>query len=426
MAKQTINIGTTDNDGTGDSVRIGGGKINDNFDELYLTNVVHVNSADDFPAAVSGVRELVPNSGDEIVYLIAADEIDMGSDVFTVTDGEVVIRGVHRTASGITTTGTDPMFTVEDSAFFQEFVGFTCANAKWIEFTNPSAGIFSLANQNVIIRDCDSLGTIDGAFVTSLRTMTVVATQTGGFTWTGATGSQLNISQFLGISWVGTLLDLGTATFSIIDIAPSCRFLSPSGTTILSGAASSANLTASGRALVDNNLFNGLGTALSGITTEDLKWDFNGNIFADNSTKNTEVVTDAFLTASETTVIGTIGVYVAVGGTNWTSDIAKRFTVSTAGLITYTGLETIDIVASATSTVEKVGGGSDTICSKIAINGVVSDKTVGCTESTTPTGIVSSGLFEIETGDTVQLFVGNEGSTSNITVSTCNMIISKR
>jgi hypothetical protein len=35
MAKQTINIGTTANDGTGDSLRDGADKINDNFTELY-------------------------------------------------------------------------------------------------------------------------------------------------------------------------------------------------------------------------------------------------------------------------------------------------------------------------------------------------------------------------------------------------------
>lgn len=35
MAQQTINIGTTANDGTGDTLRVGGGKINDNFTELY-------------------------------------------------------------------------------------------------------------------------------------------------------------------------------------------------------------------------------------------------------------------------------------------------------------------------------------------------------------------------------------------------------
>lgn len=36
MAKQTINIGTVGNDQTGDDLRTGGQKINDNFDELYL------------------------------------------------------------------------------------------------------------------------------------------------------------------------------------------------------------------------------------------------------------------------------------------------------------------------------------------------------------------------------------------------------
>jgi hypothetical protein len=39
MAKQTINIGTAVNDGTGDPCRTAFDKVNDNFDELYLTVV---------------------------------------------------------------------------------------------------------------------------------------------------------------------------------------------------------------------------------------------------------------------------------------------------------------------------------------------------------------------------------------------------
>ena len=35
MAKQTVGLGSSANDGTGDSLRVGGDKINDNFDELY-------------------------------------------------------------------------------------------------------------------------------------------------------------------------------------------------------------------------------------------------------------------------------------------------------------------------------------------------------------------------------------------------------
>lgn len=39
MAKQTINIGTIPNDGTGDTLRDGMDKANDNFTELYATAV---------------------------------------------------------------------------------------------------------------------------------------------------------------------------------------------------------------------------------------------------------------------------------------------------------------------------------------------------------------------------------------------------
>ena len=35
MAKQTINIGSTANDGTGSTLRAGGDLINDNFNEIY-------------------------------------------------------------------------------------------------------------------------------------------------------------------------------------------------------------------------------------------------------------------------------------------------------------------------------------------------------------------------------------------------------
>ena len=43
MAKQTINIGTAANDGTGDPLRTSFDKANDNFDEIYLAGPVGTN-----------------------------------------------------------------------------------------------------------------------------------------------------------------------------------------------------------------------------------------------------------------------------------------------------------------------------------------------------------------------------------------------
>jgi hypothetical protein len=40
MAKQTVNIGTAANDGTGDPLRTAFDKVNDNFDEVYGNNFV--------------------------------------------------------------------------------------------------------------------------------------------------------------------------------------------------------------------------------------------------------------------------------------------------------------------------------------------------------------------------------------------------
>ena len=40
MAKQTVNLGTAANDGTGDPLRTAFDKVNDNFDEVYGNNFV--------------------------------------------------------------------------------------------------------------------------------------------------------------------------------------------------------------------------------------------------------------------------------------------------------------------------------------------------------------------------------------------------
>ena len=45
MAKQTIGLGSTANDNTGDTLRVGGDKVNDNFNELYAAlglSLIHI------------------------------------------------------------------------------------------------------------------------------------------------------------------------------------------------------------------------------------------------------------------------------------------------------------------------------------------------------------------------------------------------
>lgn len=57
MAQQTIQLGTTANDGSGDSARVAGAKINDNFSEVYADIAVlqggQVSSEDLFRSQLS-------------------------------------------------------------------------------------------------------------------------------------------------------------------------------------------------------------------------------------------------------------------------------------------------------------------------------------------------------------------------------------
>lgn len=65
MAKQTVNIGSAPNDGTGDNLRDGATKINDNFTEVYnYTNgFIDYNDTTGSISLVSDTWTTIPNDG---------------------------------------------------------------------------------------------------------------------------------------------------------------------------------------------------------------------------------------------------------------------------------------------------------------------------------------------------------------------------
>ena len=71
MAKQSIGIGTTANDGTGDALRVAFDKVNDNFDEVYANDfVTTARIADDAVTSASIADNAITNA------LMADDAID--------------------------------------------------------------------------------------------------------------------------------------------------------------------------------------------------------------------------------------------------------------------------------------------------------------------------------------------------------------
>ena len=100
MAKQTVNIGTSENKGDGDPLRTAFQKINENFDELYTgsfnaeTDIKGSIFGDDSTLLVDGVNNSIPSS------VIQGSEADNWTEAYGWGD--------HATA-GYLTTETDPV-----------------------------------------------------------------------------------------------------------------------------------------------------------------------------------------------------------------------------------------------------------------------------------------------------------------------------
>lgn len=393
-------------------------------------NVVFVNSLDDLPDPVAGVIELDP--GINTTYWFPSVEVNIGSNVFSITGGSnISIYGMHPQESGITSTSTSALFTIVNSGLDIEKVILDIPSGSYFDINN-SSGDFCVMTKVIFLR-CQNGGEFNDIASVSFRKCVMLEFSVAGFTFSGAcsqllvngssSGSQLG---FFGYS--NALFDLGTATFDTIQVLGPNRMFMKDGSTFISGASGGANLNASGRGEIKDALFifesggSNTGVAVTGITAQDDKWEFAGNSFAD-STRNTVTAGDGFMTAAETVTITSSGVYEFINGSNWTSDVQAHFTTSTSGIITYTGLDTMDVEIIATATIEKVGGGSDELCMKIAIDGTVSDKTISCTDNTSPTSVTSIGLFTITNGQEIRLYVANIDGTSNITVSIANIII---
>jgi len=85
MAKQTINIGTTANDGTGDPLRTAFDKVNSNFTELYNDDAGDVNSVN----AGTGIS-VDQTTGNVTVTNTAPDQT-----VSLADGGDIAISGTY-------------------------------------------------------------------------------------------------------------------------------------------------------------------------------------------------------------------------------------------------------------------------------------------------------------------------------------------
>ena len=369
-----------------------------------------INAESDFPAASGGIITLE----DDKHYVIGADIST--ANRFVLGANNVITSGSDFGPT-LTYTGTGDMFTGVDVNFGIEKIRLNAATCNQV-FNISATVSHSVSARSVTILNAPKVATFTGMDIVVVTLLDCVNTSSG-ITIAGAGGTILELVKILFITGSNTFIgiDLGTAQYFASEVSAFICF-GVSGSIGIAGATASANVTPGSVGLIANCEFVAPITPLSGLTVSDIRWKYIDNSNVPNSAK----VADAYLTASRTVTIATQSVFVTINGTNWSSDISERFSVTTAGVQTYTAEIDEIVKITGTATVSKVGGGSNIIEMRIAINGTTVAKTAGLTQNSSPTTITSQGLFTISQNDTVELMVANNSGTSDIIVAEANLI----
>ena len=168
MAKQTINIGSTANDGTGDPLRTAFDKVNDNFTELYSDDAGDVNSVN-------------AGTGISVNQTTGAVTVTNASPNATHT-GEVTGSGALTIANDVITyakLGTE--FTT--SAALSTNVDFSTAQV----FTKTLSGATTLTFSNTAI------GMVKDLVITGDHALTLPAGSTVAGTYDGTVSNLIQI-----------------------------------------------------------------------------------------------------------------------------------------------------------------------------------------------------------------------------------------
>ena len=424
MAQQDFNIGTVPNDKTGDTYRGAFTKAQDNFDELYgfhfESNIIEIYQESDFPIQDGSTITISNGFGYFIKKPFAT------SKSFTMLGG--VVFSVSASIPFITYTGAGVMFKADQAAMRLDNIVVSCPNAIAMQVTGDGTKTtsFNAVVSNLRVDDCIGVfnGINGGLLVATLCTFLGTFTSPAiALTGTGSALQSLNKVTIAGMATGVAAFDMGTTTITEVEISD-LRAFGDAGAFAISGLANSANIDVGGQMTVIGSNFSAFTNPLSGVAVNDIRLFFAGNT---GNISNSRNACDMFLTGgSETITTGIAGDWQEIGipsVATWDSDIQDRFTVGTNGVMTYIGEEDIEAQLEGRATVEKVGGGSDILEVRFAVNwnGTVSDgglaKSRAQTQNTDPTTVPIGALTSLSNGDNVRVIFSNTTGTSNIIAS---------
>ncbi|MFQ3209887.1 MAG: hypothetical protein ACI9HU_001389 [Colwellia sp.] len=369
------------------------------------SNTVIVNSEADFPAAAGGVITLVSGKN----YFLASDV----STANRFAGSNSVISSNDAFGTTLTYTGTGDMFTATNGLFGIKEIGIRCPNGTLLNTDAVTSG--NLLLRWLLIYEVKNLGSIKSTAIGIYDCFIQLHTGSG-FTCGSSSNLRLNIKDItVGSTTLSTaeFIDLGTATFTSLDIDSIIFLSSTAGQVFLAGAASGANINSGVVAVVSKVTINGDMAALSTITAGDVGWDFNSN----NKIQDTRPDTLVVLAAQTNTVIATVNTPVLVAGT-FTVVSAAQMAGTTAGRATYLSGRPAVLPITANLTIEPVSGTGKTISAYLYKNGtqIAASKVSITTSATFPENISVIWQDTLVTNDYYEIFVENNTDALDIVV----------
>jgi hypothetical protein len=355
----------------------------------------------DFPAPVAGVITFDDNTD----YFLAND---ISSSNKFAGGFKVVLRGPASQIVKLTYTGTGSMFTSTNPALRISGVSLDCPTAKVFDMSSSGTGVFQMIESTIV--SCASIGTIGTMFLVRLDGLTVSAT-TQGINFTGAINI-LSTDNFINFQSAGTVYDLGTAVFTSLSLS-SNKLISSTAVNFINGAVDSGNISVGGFATVTNCRMPNTVTPLTGVSTNNARWNFSAN----DEIQDTRPDSLLSLSAQTTTVITTVNVATLVLGT-FTVISSAQMTATAAGRATYNGERPAALPITANLTIEPISGTGKTISAYLAKNGtkITASRVPITTSATFPENISVVWQDTFVNADYYEILVENNTDALDIVV----------
>jgi len=370
------------------------------------TNEKLINFVSEFPTASGGFRTL-----DASTFYLIGDDLNVGTDRF-VLQQDTVVAGLDSSTSSLTYTGTGIMFTAVDTNNKITKLTLDCPNGSLFSSTSPvTPSVFQMVDCTV--DSCDIIGVLGDLAATQLSNVAFNDIKTNGILFTGSHGVFTGQTDLVNLNG-GVLLDLGTATFDAVDLSSSFVTVAP-GTTMLSGAANSANITSGNIGSITGTRIFGAGTPLVGITIDDIRWNFQ------NNDDIQDTMPDAMLSLNSNTTetsIAMVDTPVKVTGT-WIIERESFFSGGTTGRITFNGERDIVVPVDITTTIEAASGTNKDITIYLSLNGTIIANSGKTNKVSANDPKATSVLWQLTVteNDFLEIFLENNTDSVNLVCS---------